>query len=415
MTVVPKPRPTWVRPAVQIGFVVVVVSLFAVAAPVTAVFYGVPVPLALLATAVLSASIGLAPLVPRTASVAHLVALAGLGILTAPGTVGPWPVSVTSIIGLSVLLVVLGVRTTWRLTAVVWVAAALLTLLLIGVTPDRWGQVDVWATSFVVSAGDTLVVAAAAVVIGQRRTVREELAAARRDTELEQARRRTVEERSRIARELHDVVAHSMSVVHMQAESAPYRVADLPPEARTEFAAIAETSRTALREMRQLLGTLRGDADAERAPQPRLADLHALVQATRAAGIPVELRLDEGLDPDLDDVDRLAQLTVYRVVQEALGNVARHAPGATTVVTVGRHGPALTVEVANTASPVGSVPGAPPDDGGFGLAGMRERVAALRGTIDHGPDPDGGFRVAVSLPTRPTTSTSQPTADGASR
>ena len=96
MTVVPKPRPTWVRPAVQIGFVVVAVSLFAVAAPVTAVFYGVPVPLAMLATAVLSASIGLAPLVPRTASVAHLVALAGLGILTAPGTVGPWPVSVTS-------------------------------------------------------------------------------------------------------------------------------------------------------------------------------------------------------------------------------------------------------------------------------------------------------------------------------
>ena len=415
VTAVPKPRPAWVRPAVQIGFVVVVVSLFAVAAPVTAVFYGVPVPLAMLATAVLSASIGLAPLVPRTASVAHLVALAGLGILTASGTVGPWPVSVTSIIGLSVLLVVLGVRTTWRLTAVVWVAATLLTLLLIGVTPDRWGQVDVWATSFVVSAGDTLVVAAAAVVIGQRRTVREELAAARRDTELEQARRRTVEERSRIARELHDVVAHSMSVVHMQAESAPYRVADLPPEARTEFAAIAETSRTALREMRQLLGTLRGDADAERAPQPRLADLHALVQATRAAGIPVELRLDEGLDPDLDDVDRLAQLTVYRVVQEALGNVARHAPGATTVVTVGRHGSTLTVEVANTAPPVGSVPGAPPDDGGFGLAGMRERVAALRGTIDHGPDPDGGFRVAVRLPTRPATTKSQPTPDGASR
>ncbi|PZF31169.1 sensor histidine kinase [Curtobacterium sp. MCPF17_051] len=412
MTVVPKPRPTWVRPAVQIGFVLVVVSLFAVAAPVTAVFYGVPVPLAMLVTAVLSASVGLAPLVPRTASVAHLAALAGLGILTAPGTVGPWPVSVTSIIGLSALLVVLGVRTTWRLTAVVWVAATLLTLLLIGVTPDRWGQVDVWATSFVVSAGDTLVVAAAAVVIGQRRTVREELAAARRDTELEQARRRSVEERSRIARELHDVVAHSMSVVHMQAESAPYRVADLPPEARTEFAAIAETSRTALREMRQLLGTLRGDADAERAPQPRLADLPALANATRAAGIPVDLRLDQGI---VDDVDRLAQLTVYRVVQEALGNVARHAPGAPTVVTVGRHGSALTVEVANTAPPVGSVPGAPPDDGGFGLAGMRERVAALRGTIDHGPDPDGGFRVAVRLPTQPAATTSQPTADGASR
>ncbi|MCS6565404.1 histidine kinase [Curtobacterium flaccumfaciens pv. flaccumfaciens] len=423
MTVVPDPprphRPARGTLALRIGFVLVAVSLFAVAAPVTAVHDGVPVPLALLVTAVLSASIGLAPLFPRTASVVHLAALAGLGVLTADGSVGPWPISVTSIIGLSLLLVVLGVRTTWRLTAVVWVAATLLPLVLIGVTPGRWGQVDVWATSFVVSAGDTLVLAAAAVVIGQRRSVREELAAARRDTELEQARRRTVEERSRIARELHDVVAHSMSVVHMQAESAPYRVADLPPAARAEFAAIAETSRTALREMRQLLGTLRADADAERAPQPRLADLPALVQATRAAGIPVELLLGDDLsladDVDIDHVGRLAQLTVYRVVQEALGNVARHAPGATTVVTVDRHGSALTVEVANTAPPAGSVAGAPPDDGGFGLAGMRERVAALGGTIDHGPDPDGGFRVAVSLPTQPTATTSQPTAEGGSR
>ena len=417
MTVVPDPprphRPARGTLALRIGFVLVAVSLFAVAAPVTAVHDGVPVPLALLVTAVLSASIGLAPLFPRTASVVHLAALAGLGVLTADGSVGPWPISVTSIIGLSLLLVVLGVRTTWRLTAVVWVAATLLPLVLIGVTPGRWGQVDVWATSFVVSAGDTLVLAAAAVVIGQRRSVREELAAARRDTELEQARRRTVEERSRIARELHDVVAHSMSVVHMQAESAPYRVADLPPAARAEFAAIAETSRTALREMRQLLGTLRADADAERAPQPRLADLPALVQATRAAGIPVELLLGDDLsladDVDIDHVGRLAQLTVYRVVQEALGNVARHAPGASAVVTVGRHGSALRVTVANTAPPTGTVPAAPPDDGGFGLAGMRERVAALGGTIAHGADPDGGFTVDVHLPTRP------PAADGGSR
>jgi signal transduction histidine kinase len=402
---------------VRIGLVVIAVSLFAVAAPVTAVVYGVPVPLALLVSAVLSLSVGLAPLLPRTASVAHLAALAALGVLTAPSPNGPWPVPVTGIIGLSVLLVVLGVRSTWRLTAIVWAGSAVLTLALVAATPGRWGEADVWATSFVVTAGDTLIVAAAAIVIGQRRSIREELAAARRDTELEQARRRTVEERSRIARELHDVVAHSMSVVHMQAESAPYRVDDLPPDARAEFAAIAETSRTALREMRQLLGTLRGDAEAERAPQPDLGDLPALVQATSAAGIPVELCTEV-----TDGVDRLAQLTVYRIVQEALGNVARHAPGAPTVVTVGRHGSALRVTVTNDAPPAGTVPAAPPDDGGFGLAGMRERVAALGGTVDHGPDPDGGFRVDVHLPTRPaaaparpTTATRSPTADGGTR
>jgi len=407
-------RPSWVLIGIRVGLVVIAVTLFTVAAPVTSIFYDVPVPLSMLVSAVLSLSIGLAPLFPRAASVAHLAGLAALGLLTAPGTAGPWPVPVTGIIGLSVLLVVLGVRSTWRLTATVWAASAVLVLVLVAVTPGRWGQADVWATSFVVTAGDTLILAAAAIVIGQRRSIREELAEARRDAELEQARRRSVEERSRIARELHDVVAHSMSVVHMQAESAPYRVADLAPEARAEFAAIAETSRTALREMRQLLGTLRGDADAERAPQPRLADLPALVQATRAAGIPVELRLDED-DVAEDDADRLAQLTVYRVVQEALGNVARHAPGAPTVVTVGRHGSALAVEVANAAPPAGTVPAAPPDDGGFGLAGMRERVAALGGTIDHGPTPDGGFRVAVGVPTRPTRAVRGPAADGGSR
>ncbi|MFB9647824.1 sensor histidine kinase [Curtobacterium pusillum] len=404
------PRPSWMLLAVRIGLVVVAVTLFTVAAPVTAVLYEVPVPLAMLVSAVLSLSIGLAPLFPRSSSIAHLAGLAALGLATAPSTTGPWPVPVTGVIGLSVLLVVLGVRSTWRTTAGVWAAAAVLTLVLVAVTPGRWGQADVWATSFVVTAGDTLILAAAAIVIGQRGSIREELAEARRDAELEQARRRSVEERSRIARELHDVVAHSMSVVHMQAESAPYRVTDLPPAARAEFAAIAETSRTALREMRQLLGTLRGDDGAERAPQPRLADLSALVEATRAAGIPVELRLDAD-----DDVDRLAQLTVYRIVQEALGNVARHAPGASTVVTVATSGPALAVEVVNGASPAGTVPAAPPDDGGFGLAGMRERVAALGGTIDHGPALDGGFRVAVTLPTQPAMPTRGPAADGGSR
>ncbi len=377
----------------RIGLVVVAGSLFAVAAPVTAVVYDVPVPLAMLVSAVLSITIGIAPWVPRTAAVLHLAALGALGLLTAGSAAGPWPVPVTGIIGLSVLLVVLGVRTTWRLTAIVWGAATVIPLVLVAVSPGRWDQADVWTASFVVSAGDTLILSAAAVVIGQRRSIRAELDAARRDADTEQARRRSVEERARIARELHDVVAHSMSVVHMQAESAPYRVADLPDGARAEFAAIAETSRTALREMRQLLSTLRGDEDAERAPQPRLVDLPTLVTATRAAGIPVTL--DVGDD---SGVGRLTELTAYRVVQEALGNVARHASGASTVVTVGRHGSRLRVTVTNAAPDAQGVPPAPPDDGGFGLAGMRERVTAVGGTIDHGPTTDGGFRVVADLP-----------------
>ncbi|MDP4333691.1 histidine kinase [Curtobacterium sp. A7_M15] len=399
---------TWPVVVARITLVVVAATLFAVAAPVTVAVYEVPVPLALLVTAVLSVSLGLAPVLPRTASAVHLAAVAALGLLTAGSPAGPWPLPVTAIIGVGALLVVLGVRTDWRLTAAVWTAATVLTLGLVAVVPGRWEPADVWAATFVVSAGSDLLLAGTAVAIGQRRAVRVELAEARRDAELEQARRRSVEERSRIARELHDVVAHSMSVVHMQAESAPFRVDDLPPAARAEFAAIAETSRTALREMRQLLGTLRGDGSAERAPQPRLADLPALVRATRSAGIPVELRLDDRLS---EDDDRLAQLTAYRVVQEALGNVARHASGAATTVTIDRRGDLLAVEVVNAAPPAGTVPAAPPDDGGFGLAGMRERVSALSGTIEHGPLPDGGFRVAVTLPAHPGTTTLRPQAD----
>ncbi|WP_367651870.1 sensor histidine kinase [Curtobacterium sp. MCPF17_052] len=239
-------------------------------------------------------------------------------------------------IGLSMLLVVLGLRTPWRTTAVAWGASTVLTLVLVAATPSRWDQPDVWVSTLVVSAGSGLLIGAAAVLLGQRRAVGAELVAARQDAEQQAGARRAVEERARIARELHDVVAHSMSVVHMQAESAPYRVTDLPPAAREEFATIAATSRTALREMRQLLGTLRGDADAERAPQPGLTDLPALVGSTRAAGLAVTLGVrddaatdDSAVDDaavDVRAVGSVTQLTVYRVVQEALGNVVRHAP-----------------------------------------------------------------------------------------
>ncbi|GAA1492707.1 sensor histidine kinase [Curtobacterium herbarum] len=391
------------------SLVVAAVTLLAVGAPVAAVVHGVPVPLALLVTAVLSGTLLVAPARPRSATAVHLLALAGLGVLTAPGTVGPWPLPVTAMIGLAVLLVVLGLRTGWRTTAVAWGTSTVLTLVLVAATPCRWAEPEVWVSTLVVSSGSGLLIGAAAVLLGQRRSVGAELVAARQDAEQQAGARRAVEERARIARELHDVVAHSMSVVHMQAESAPYRVSDLPPAARAEFRTIAETSRTALREMRQLLGTLRGEDDAERAPQPGLSDLPALVASTRAAGLAVTL--DVGGDGDsgdtgaaevtgaADTVGRVTQLTVYRVVQEALGNVVRHAPGADTIVLVRVSTSAVAVTVTN--APVPLAPPPPADDGGYGLAGMRSRVAALDGTLDADPTADGGFRVAATLPRQP--------------
>ena len=382
------------------SLVVAAVTLLAVGAPVAAVVHGVPVPLALLVTAVLSATLLVAPARPRSATAVHLLALAGLGVLTAPGRVGPWPLPVTAMIGLAVLLVVLGLRTGWRTTAVAWGASTVLTLVLVAASPARWAEPEVWVSTLVVSSGSGLLIGAAAVLLGQRRSVGAELVAARQDAEQQAGARRAVEERARIARELHDVVAHSMSVVHMQAESAPYRVADLPPAARTEFRTIAETSRTALREMRQLLGTLRGEEDAERAPQPGLSDLPALVASTRAAGLTVTLDVLGAADSAVDDtVGRVTQLTVYRIVQEALGNVVRHAPGADTTVAVRVSDAAVEVTVTNAAAPLAPPP--PADDGGYGLAGMRSRVAALDGSLDTGRTTDGGFRVAATLPHHP--------------
>jgi signal transduction histidine kinase len=211
--------------------------------------------------------------------------------------------------------------------------------------------------------------------------------------ELEQARRQSAEDRATIARELHDVVAHSMSLVHMQALSAPMRLREAErSDIDAEFGRIALSARSALREMRQLLGTLRADHDGELAPQPQLHDLATLVESTRAAGLPIEARTDRAAAA----ASPVVQLTGYRLVQEALSNVVRHAPGARTTVTVAADGTTLRVTV-HTEAP--ARPASPPADaGGHGLRGMHERVALLGGELETRPTPEGGYLVAARIP-----------------
>ncbi len=166
-------------------------------------------------------------------------------------------------------------------------------------------------------------------------------------SEAERSRRTLLEERARIARELHDVVAHHMSVITVQADSAPYRIPELPEAAREEFGSIAASARESLAEMRRLLSVLRSDGgEGERAPQPGLDRLQQLVEATVRAGVPAELRLAA----DLGDVPQAVDLSAYRIVQEALANVVRHAPGAATRVSVRADGEWLTVLVVNGPS-----------------------------------------------------------------
>jgi signal transduction histidine kinase len=229
--------------------------------------------------------------------------------------------------------------------------------------------------------------------VGSRLRAQGALAAQTERTEAERARRAVLEERTRIARELHDVVAHHMSLIAVRAETAPYRLSDLPESARAEFGSLSEVAREALTDMRRLLGVLRDDQPARLAPQPQLADLPALVESAQQAGVSVEL----SVPPALDQVPPGVGLCAYRIVQESLSNASQHAPGAAVTVSVTHDSGAVLLRVANG-------PGGPADPSqndrrpGHGLTGMRERVALLGGSLSAGPAPEGGFVVSAVLP-----------------
>jgi signal transduction histidine kinase len=212
--------------------------------------------------------------------------------------------------------------------------------------------------------------------------------------EAERTRRRVLEERARIARELHDVVAHHMSVISVQASTAEYRLTGMEEATRDEFRSIGAQARESLAEMRRLLAVLRSeDEDGRRAPQPGPERLESLVESAERAGVPVALTVT-GLPVDLPDT---VALTVYRVAQEALSNVVRHAPGSRTDVEVRVDGADVVVTVVN-AAPAGGGDSPEPHGAGLGLVGMRERVTILGGTLETGPTADGGYAVRARLP-----------------
>jgi signal transduction histidine kinase len=250
--------------------------------------------------------------------------------------------------------------------------------------------------------GASLVFTTAAIAVDSLRSrllAQRELTAQTRRAEAEQDRRAVLEERARIARELHDVVAHHMSLIAVRAETAPYRLPGLPEPALGELGSLSELAREALADMRRLLGVLRQDQPAALAPQPQLADLPALVAASRQAGVPVELTLPA----ELGQVPAGVGVCAYRIIQESLSNASQHAPGAAVTVSVGQDAGALRLRVANSAvQPLrpGEPHGPGPDEPGpgHGLTGMRERVALLGGSLSAGPEPGGGFVVCAVLP-----------------
>jgi signal transduction histidine kinase len=213
-------------------------------------------------------------------------------------------------------------------------------------------------------------------------------------TEGERAARAVLEERSRIARELHDVVAHHMSVIAIQAEAAPIKAPADPEVLKAELAGIRSTALEALTELRRVLGVLReGDGALETAPQPDLADIDQLLVSSRAAGLAVTMTTT-GRPPSVPGGIGLA---TYRVLQESLSNALRHAPGAAVRVRLAYHGDRLDLRVENDA-PAGRRPAPERSRGGQGLTGMRERVGAYGGTLTTGPTTAGGFAVAATIP-----------------
>jgi signal transduction histidine kinase len=355
---------------------------------------GATAPVAFLASSLACAALPVALRHPLVATVMQSVAVVALGF--SPSS-DPTPSSQLPAVAVGVLVVHVGlvaVHHDWRIAIGVWWTLNGICVLVAAV--DERVTIPDGAITVTVVAVTTLVMLLAGFGYRQRVRIRAELAAARRDVALEQERRSLAEERTRIARELHDVVAHSMSVIHMQATSAPYRLAHLDPATRDEFTTIAAGARGALGEMRQLLGVLRGsDAASEIAPAPGVAELPGLVEGTSRSGGPCTLVVDA----DVGDVPATVGTTVYRIAQEALSNVVRHAQGAAATVRLSRARGGVAVTIVNGPGGRGGLV-APddPDRTRHGLTGMRERVAQLGGELSHGPEPDGGFRVTAWLP-----------------
>ncbi|TDW15447.1 sensor histidine kinase [Kribbella kalugense] len=226
----------------------------------------------------------------------------------------------------------------------------------------------------------------------------------------EEAQRRVMEERLRIAHELHDVIAHHIALMNVQSGVAAHVLRSQPDEAERALALVRSGGRTVLQELTVLLGVLRrSGSPLPTAPTPSLHELDALIRSFSAAGVSVDYDPPDALGP-LPDV---IELTAYRIVQESLTNALKHAPGASVSVHITRDQDTLTVDVVDTgqrpglAAPGSHPPGATdpavpgselPGSTGHGLVGMRERVAAVRGALSAGPRADGGFAVHAVLP-----------------
>ncbi|QIK63735.1 sensor histidine kinase [Leucobacter viscericola] len=387
-------------PWVWVAVSAIAITLFAVSSTLGATVYDSPVAYSLGLSALQVAGVVLVNRFPRWGILTTTVATAVIVALsrTIPPE-APWPIPVTSIIAMVVTLVIGATRGRWLSATVAGALVAAVSTSVATVVGAAMppGPIVANITVFLTLAAAAVL---GGVVLRTAILTRGELREAREVSEIALARREIVEERTRIAREMHDVVAHGMSVIQVQAASARYRYPDISSQVADEFDELAATARTALGEMRALLGVLRADEDAEQAPQPGLAELPDLVAGARSTLLDATLN-DLVPEQVRQRMTPVMELTIYRVVQESLSNVVRHAPGSRAEVELSHEakpgsGSQLRISITNTAPSDAASHGV--DTSGHGIRGMQERVAALSGSLRTAPTAEGGFAVLAIIP-----------------
>ncbi|WP_392508136.1 sensor histidine kinase [Naumannella halotolerans] len=396
----------WVRPTpwpslltrrrlwAYLPLAVVMIAMVAVTASLLASLYDVPVALSLLIAVASAALLRLALQRPTAAAAGIIACTIATTILSSPWAVErTWPIPVITLINYCLVIMVLALRWPWQFAA---------GAILIGIVATTATSVSISTFSFaplhpsdlITPTAILLLVLVLGSLVRQWLLSREQVQLQEQRAEHEAGLRRAMEERSRIARELHDVVAHGLSIISIQASTVRYRVEGVPEPVVVELEQISESAREALAEMRSLLQVLRAeDTETELAPQPSVARLPELIAASRRGGQEVNLEISGDLDTDLSEVTSLG---AYRIVQEALSNALRHAPGQPIEVRVTVGERAVRVEISNPLAGADRGRTEPRRDG-LGLLGMAERAKMAGGWVEAGRIGDD-FRVVAELP-----------------
>jgi signal transduction histidine kinase len=354
--------------------------LLAIAWPTSLVELDVTPPTALPVALVVCLPVLVAPEHPLRAWAASVLGGVLIALLVGPAPGHALGVQAVHLVVLGGLTALVAIRCAWWAVAVAAVGPA---VVVFAATGSQNG-VDLalfW----------TLVLLALALLVRRVLVQRRQITVVEERRADEESRRAVLQERARVARDLHDVVAHAMSMVAVRAETARYRLPDVGETAAAEFGAIGDAARQALTELRGVLDVLRADegADTALAPQPTAADVDDLLDATAAAG--VDLTVTRTDDPAA--LGPASAVSLYRILAEALANASRHAAGAPVTVTLDRGDDAVHLHVANAPGRDAAGPGS-----GLGLPGMRDRAAAVGGELTAGPDGEGGFVVEARLP-----------------